>query len=97
MTQDPFTTKKLRDYDRIFKGTVMWQEHRSFLTQTIEETREEERNRFKREVVAYSLDELEHDCLSGPGLNEQTEQAIERLRYWILEKEVSLTPSKEEP
>ena len=58
------------------------------LTTFAHQIRAEERERFKNEVVKYALDQLEHDCLTGPGLHEQTNTAIQRLRYWILEKEV---------
>lgn len=50
---------------------------------------------FKKNVVEYALESLEHDCLSGPGLSEDMAAAIKRLHYWIVEKEISLLENSE--
>lgn len=43
---------------------------------------------YKVRVVAYALDELEKDIEAG-GITEKERGLINRLRYWILEEEVT--------
>ena len=77
--------ERVVNYFRTYKGMYSQADVEKLLATA----RAEGAKEFKKNIVKYALDELEHDCLGGSGLSEEVEVVIKRLRYWMLEKEVT--------